>query len=837
MTSGALLWRVFIASVRYRPLASGLSLVAVALGIALGLAVQLVQGAAVDEFGRNLRALSGAADLQVVGPRNGFDERVYLALTRHPDVAAASPVVEVEAHLPGREERLTIHGVDLFRAAQVAPLLLPEYGAGRAASEGGRFTLLTPETVYLTPSAQQALALETGATLTVQSGLEHHELTVRGTVPAPFGQTFGVMDIAAVQQGFDHLGRLTRIDLRLAAGVNAAAARERLEAEMPAGVNLITPEAAVAQATGLSRAYRVNMAMLAAMALACGGLLVFSAQWLAVVRRRQEWAFLRALGVSRRAVFYGLLSEGAALGLAGALIGVGLAYVLAGAAFALVGADLGAGYFRGVSPELRFEPIISALYVVFGVAVGVVGAWVPARMALRWTPVRGLRGGDELAAYRLRATLLPAFAALSAAGVLCMLPPVRGLPLGGYLAVALVLVGAVLMMPVFVRLLGMLPTAGLPVVVRLAHARVVAAPGQAVVAGAGVIASVALAVAMAIMVSSFRVSVDDWLTRMLPADLQVRASSAQATGYLNPDEVARIAALPGVAEVRPVWFGSVRLDTSRPPPTLIVRDVDGGDVLPLVAEAAAHHALPSAWVSEAVADLYDLQAGARLMLPLGGLAREFTVAGVWRDYARQHGAVVIEPDVYRGFGGDERAHDVAVTLAPGASRDEVARAGAALFAPGRVEIVRPGELRARSLALFDRTFLVTYLMEAVAILIGLFGICTTFAALAVSRRKEFGVLRHLGLERRRVGRLLALEGGATAALGVCVGMAGGVLVAVILIEVINRQSFHWSMDMHVPYSPIGVFGVALVVGAALAARLAGAGAMRNAAARAVREDG
>jgi putative ABC transport system permease protein len=212
------------------------------------------------------------------------------------------------------------------------------------------------------------------------------------------------------------------------------------------------------------------------------------------------------------------------------------------------------------------------------------------------------------------------------------------------------------------------------------------------------------------------------------------------------------------------------------------------------------------------------------------------VAGIWRDYARQHGAVVMELTDYRARTGDPLSNDIAVSLAPGATVDAVSTALRAALDKRTIEIALPGEIRVVTLAIFDRTFLVTYLMEAVAVLIGLFGISTSFAALATARRKEFGMLRHLGLTRTEIGRLLALEGALTAAVGVAVGTAAGGAIALILIEVINRQSFHWSMDVHLPLAALAAFAAALVLLAALAARLSGHQAMRQNAVLAVRED-
>ncbi|MGL1833735.1 FtsX-like permease family protein [Rhodocyclaceae bacterium SMB388] len=829
---GALL-RVFVASLFGRRLASVLSLLAVTLGVALGLAVQIIHGAALDEFGRGMRLLAGEADLQVVGPRTGFDDRLYLEFAQRPDVAEASPVLEIEARLPGREDSLRIYGVDLFRVARVLPLLMPVAEAG-----DGRLLALEPGRVFLSAAARRTLGLAVGDPLVVQSGLRETELVVSGAVPgAAEGQALAVMDIAAAQQIFDRIGVLSRIDLRLASGIAREDARQGIGAWLPPGIEARLPEAGIAETSGLSRAYRVNLTMLAAIALLTGAFLVFSTQYLSVVRRSRELAFLRAMGMERHLVMRGLLLEGAALGLVGGLLGIALAHGLAALAFSLVGGDLGAGYFAHVTPSARFMPGASLVYLVLGVAAGVAGAWLPARHAASQQPAQGLRAGNErdlLAARpRWRATALCLVFGLLA----CVPGPVGGIPVFGYVAVALVLAAAVLALPGVVGLLAAPLRLSPGVLARLALARVTAAPGQVVVAGAGVVASVALAVSMAIMVGSFRDSVDDWLSKVLPSDLYVRASSSAASGFLDEEAVARVAAIEGVAEVVPVRYDALRVGDSPLAVTLIARPTAGGDDLPVVSRGTPPQGeLPWVWITEAMADLHRLAVGDRVALPIAGREASFVVAGVTRDYARQHGAVIVELDDYRRLSGDRLTNDLGVQLKSGADVDEVVRRVREALGERVVEISLPSQIRAISLEIFDRTFLVTYLMQAVAVLIGLFGISTTFAALATSRSKEFGMLRHLGLRRGDIGRLLALEGSVTAAVGVMIGTLAGGAIALVLVEVINRQSFHWSMDLALPLGPILAFAATLVALAAVAARLSGAQAMRGSAVAAVRED-
>ncbi len=820
---------VFLGSLARRRMATLFSFIAIVLGVALGMAVQAVHEAALNEFGRGLRTLAGAADLQVVGPRGGFDENVYALLASRPEVAEASPVLELEIKRAGTEETLQLLGIDIFALARVTPALLP-----KPTETAERFATLA-DSVFLSGSAQAALGLKPGDSIDFQAGTQRITLKIAGDIPGVAeNRRLAVMDIAAVQSRFDKIGRLTRIDLRLAEGVMPGAARSALQALLPAGVLVEVPEAAADQAANLSRAYRVNLTLLAAIALLTGGFLVFSAQALSVVRRRTEFAFLRALGLARRSLFGWLLAEGAMVGLAGGVVGVVLGHGLAWAALAVLGGDLGAGYFSGLTPVLQFQPQITAVYVALGLLAGIAGAWLPAREAA--TVAQALKAGDEGALPGGRGHPWLGLGLLAASLAACAIPPLDGLPVGGYLAVACLLAGSVMLLPALAAAIARLLPARGPVSARLAAARLGAAPGHAVVAAAGVLTSVALAAAMAIMVASFRDSVDQWLHQLLPADLYLRAGQVRTSGYLDEALQARIAAVNGVDHSSFTRHDNLRLAGGMAPVALIARPIAAdGRNLPLVGKAQPG-AGPAIWISEAMLDLYGWRIGQTVALPLAGKLVDLHVAGVWRDYARQTGAIMIDLADYRRLTGDRLVNDAAIDLAANVDAGQVAAALTTLAGPGVLEVARPGEIRALSLRIFDRTFAVTYLLEAVAIVIGLAGVAASFAALAAARRREFGMLRHLGLTRRQIGWMLAQEGALAAGVGVVAGLLAGGAIGLVLVEVVNRQSFHWSMDLHVPWGSLALFATGLVALAALAAVLAGRQAMRQDAVLAVRED-
>jgi len=811
------------------------SVLAIALGVALGYAVHLVNQVAVSEFAQAVQTLSGEADLVIRGPQTGFDERLYATIAADQDVAVASPIVEVDARVVGRDALLKIVGVDVFRAGLIQPGLV---------GEGGEMLdTLRDDVVFLNAYASDWLDKRPGDAIAVQVGLEQVKLRVAGTIRAEgYRLPLAIMDIAGAQWRLERLGRLTRIDVRLRPGANAEDFRRRVSGALPPGVVIETPQASVDSGTRLSRSYRVNLNVLALVALFTGGLLVFSAQALAVVRRRPYLALLRVLGVKRSGVLRGLLVEAAIIGAVGAGIGILLGHVLARFVLRVMGPDLGSGFFRGLEARLSVEPVAMTVFFALGIVVAVLGSLAAAREAARADPAGALKAGDEQRAFARLERVAPGLVLVAAGAVATRAPAVDDLPIFGYVSIGLVLVGTILLIPRIARIVfRALPIPRTPAIA-LALLQLRGAPGQATVSLASIVASVSLLVAMAIMVGSFRNSLDAWLGRVLPADLYLRAGALSDTGYLSPEAQRALAALPGVNAVDFIRRVDILLDPARPRVALLARTLDEADPtrgLPLVGKplAADPGGLPELWASEIAADLYGFTPGRVVEIPLGGRGIRFRVAGIWRDYVRQEGAVVLDRDRYIALTGDRKANDGALYLAPGASRDSVARLVAERV-PGadKLEIVLPAEIRSRSLRAFDRTFAVTYALEAVALAIGLMGLSASFGSLVLTRRREFGMLRHIGVMRRQIGAMLATEGAVVSALGLAVGSAVGWVISLILIHVVNRQSFHWGMELHVPWLPLALFTAVMLVLASVTAVASGRQAMSGDVVRAVKED-
>ena len=818
----------------------------IVLGVALAFAVHLINQSALGEFSAAVRQVNGQPDFELRAQRNGFDEQVYATVAAHPQVAIASPVVEVETYALdplGQRVTLRVLGLDALVAAPLSLALVP-----RPDAQADRLAMLDPDALFLNPAAQRRLG--DAKLQRLQSGAQTVSLQVQGSVGAE-GPPLAVMDIAGAQAAFGWLGRISRIDVRLVAGAD----RDKVlrELALPAAIRAASPDESAQRVSNLSRAYRVNLTVLALVALFTGAFLVFSILSLSVAKRLPQLALLGVLGLTARERLLLVLVESGLLGVAGSVAGLALGTGMAALALRLLAGDLGGAYFPGVAPALHFSPLAAAIYGLLGVVAAVVGGWLPARMAQRMAPAQALKGLGDASTRSGAAWWGPALLALGLA--LLAAPPVAELPLAAYVSVACLLMGGIACVPAGVSLLLSFvrppdePLA-LLAVERARHQR-----HNATIAVAGVVASLSLSVAQTVMVASFRESVTQWLDTVLPADLYARSATSSAAAdvvVLPPGLASAVRALPGVARVETQRVSQIQLDAARPAVALIARPLpDPARALPLVGDLAPPQpGLPSAYVSEAMVSLYGAAVGTRLQLPLPSAnattqVHTVWVRSVWRDYARQHGAVMLDEADFQRLTGDLRANDLALWLQPGADMAALQNQISALAATlagalngdaAKIEFASVSEIRTTSLRIFDRSFAVTYWLQAVAIAIGLFGIAASFSAQVLARKREFGLLAHLGLTRRQVLTVVAAEGAVWTAAGAALGLLLGVAVSVVLVKVVNPQSFHWTMDLQMPWGRLALLCAAVVAAGTLTAWLAARGAATRQMALAVKED-
>ena len=852
---------------RHHPWRSAAAVCAVVLGVALAFAVHTINASALGEFAQALRSVSGQPDLQLRAAQGSLDEALFGRIATHPQVARANPALEVsvlalsESATNATPTPLRLIGTDALLLPRMAPDLMPR---PFASLESDRLLLFAPATVFLNAAARQALGLdetlEKAPQLILQVGLQRLPVRVAGTVAAG-GAALAVMDIGAAQDLLGRIGDLSRIDVQLRPGALADRFRQDVQTapDWPTGLLWAEPGDAAQSVSQLSRAYRVNLTVLALVALFTGAYLVFSVLALSVAQRAPQFALLAVLGATPRQRLLLVLTESLALGLVGSALGIALGTALAAGALQLLGGDLGGGYFSGTQPALQFSSTAAVIYGALGTGAALLGGWWPARAAQALPAAQTLKGlglSDTRTPSGLWGLIL-----IAASAGLVWVPPVFGIPIAAYVSIALGLVGGIAILPWGVALLlrGLQPLVQQRLLPLLALERARRARGTAAVAVGGVVASLSLAVALTVMVSSFRGSVIDWLDAVLPAPLYVQSAGARNsdTPAFSAALATQIAQIDGVERVQGARHVSLLLAPARPPIVLIARPLGAEAVrtLPLIAPAlpvpAGHIGI---YVSEAVVDLWKVAPGQGfqpllesfrpLALQTHALAAPFFIAGVWRDYARQSGTVVIDSADYTRLTGDDRANDLWLWPREGTDMAALQRAITALIAPsastesaqGLLEFTAAQDIRTRSLQIFDRSFAVTYWLQAVAIGIGLFGVAASFSAQVLARRKEFGLLAHLGLTRRQILTVVAGEGAAWTTVGALAGVLLGLAVSVVLVHVVNPQSFHWTMELRVPWERLLALGLAVVAAGTCTAWLAGRAAAGQQAVLAVKED-
>lgn len=847
---------------RHHPWRNASALLAVMLGVALAFSVHLINASALDEFAQAARNVSGLSDAQLRADKGFIDEQWYRRVANTPGVAVAVPVLDLQTYVVSQQNKKTLRvlGTDLLSSWQITPALSPQPEGAPGASPLG--SILAPGQAFLNPAAFALLQTQqdgAGATtgLRVQAGAVLSDLQIAGRV-AVTGPATALMDIGAAQDFFNLQGKLSHIEIKLSPSVTRQQLAQKLQAhpDWQTTLRIDSPQDGEARVQNLSRAYRVNLTVLALIALFTGAFLVFSVLSLSVAKRAQQFALLGVLGLSARQRLGLVVLESLVLGLVGSTLGIVLGASLARIGLNTLGGDLGGGFFSGAAPALQISAASVLVYGALGVAAALLGGWWPARQAAQLPPAQTLKG--LLAQPNPASSLRFSLACLASAALLSQAPPIGGIALAAYGSVALLLIGGITALPWLLGFLwrdAKLQTRHTLLMLALERAR--RQRHSAAVAVGSVVASLSLAVALTVMVASFRESVSQWLHQILPADLYLRSArstSASATVYFSPSFVEQVSRLAGVRELQAQRQELLQLDAHLPALTLLIKPLrQPAKDLPLRSPVVqTPEGFFPVYVSEAVIDLYQLRPG-QAWPALGRAlsagrtdphqtAPQFAIAGVWRDYARQSGAVVLDATLYATFQDDRRANDLAIWLREnedlntiqGQVRELMDRQQAG--AGDSLDFATAQEIRALSLRIFDRSFAVTYWLQSVAIAIGLFGVAASFSAQVFARRKEFGLLSHLGLTRSQILSLVAIEGAAWTSVGALAGLLLGLIVAWILVDVVNPQSFHWTMDLIFPWTRLLPLLVAVVLSGTLTAWLSGRAAAARDAVLAVKED-
>ncbi|WP_010638717.1 ABC transporter permease [Acidithiobacillus thiooxidans] len=819
----AAVWR----PLRQRPGATVLAMIGIALGVALGLAIALINVQAVSDFSAGLRHMAGQADLTLSAPGPGFNNAWYARLSMAPNVAVAAPEIHLQASLiqPAQQQPLQILGIDAFQAARMGQPLIP-------LNLRSPLALLDPLNIALSSPAMQKLNVHTGDFITVNADGIPRRLRVIGTLPdVPGVGVMGVMDIAAVQWLWGHGHEINQVDLRLQPGISNQAFEKQWRPLLPPGAVLESPAQQGRVAADASRAYRVNLLVLSLVALFTGAFLVYATLAMGVVRQHQQLALLRVLGLRRREIIMAVMLQGVVLGVPGALLGLPLGVMTAGLALMHLGGDLGAGYFSSAALQLHWHPLLMSIFFGAGMSAALIGAFLPAWETSRAIPAQALRAGAEeqshLHRQHPRIGLLLLIMALGGA----LAPAIHGIPYLAYGAIACLLFALLFLLAPLLRLIVQLIPLPESSLWRLALLQLRGAPGRAAQSLAAVVVAFSLVVAMAIMVGSFRDSVANWLSDILRADLYVQAGSNQDA--LLPSGTAQsLCKLPDVRHCSPLRRIPLNLLPGHPPIMLLARGMDlqdPGRELQIIRSVPLHTLnAPPIWISDILAGISAWHPGQDIRIPLGGQLQTVSIAGIYRDYAYQQGSISIPLQEYQHWSHDKGINGVALWLRPQVSVSAaLAQLHQSIAKSRQLLIATPREIRRRSLLIFNQSFAATYALEAVAMIIGLLGVSSGFGAQTLMRRNEFAMLRHLGLRHRDLLALLFAEGSMLSFAGILIGGSLGMAISVILIAVVNPQSFHWHMGFQPPWLLLGILSVILWIASTATMILAGHRALRN----------
>ncbi len=858
------LFRAFIArSLLQQPLRSAATVASLAVGVAVVVAIQLANASSVRGFSTALDALAGRTSLEIAVPGVGLDETRLAALGWLREYGLVSPVIDADVLLEvapaGGDpvlEAVRLLGVDILRDRPFRDYPLVDGDTPRALTTQGFLDLLTdPESVILTRRFTRRHGLDVGDRVDLVVGERAVALRVAGILgdegPASvLDGGFALMDVAAAQWAVGRLGRVDRVDVRLADGVDVARAEQEIASRLPAGIAVRRPSSRGAEVERMLRAFQFNLTALSLIALLVGLFLVYNTVSVSVITRRREIGLLRTLGVTRRAVVGLFLGEAGALALLGCTLGAPLGWLLAHGAVRLTSSTVSQFWIVASATVPPLEPWMVLLAFAVGLPLALVAAAAPAFEAARLDPLAAVRGDDDLdARTRLRRRFIAGPLALFAAGAwLAAQGPVGGLPVFGMLAALAVVLGAGMAMPAvlfgFRRACGTVMARRLRVEGRLAHANLGAAIPRLSISVAALAVSLAMMAAIAIMVGSFRETVVYWIGQTLQADLFVstaRQSPNADRGGISAATEALIAGHPAVEAIDgfkgmdvPYGGSTITVGAGR----FATRLERGG--LQFKAPADGTAAMAGAIgrdrvvVSEAFSLRYDADVGDRIRLPTASGPTPFEVSAVYFDYSSDRGLVVMDAGTFERHFGPERPSGLTVYLAPGARAESVRdELRAALGPERRIFITTNGDLRATVLRIFDATFAITYALEVIAIGVSLFGMAATLLTLVLERRREIAMLRLVGADSRQLRRLIVIEAGVLGALTQGVGLVVGLALSLILIYVINVQSFGWTIQFHLPVGFLAQATVAVVAAAALAglypARLAARFALADAA--------
>ncbi|OPX20743.1 MAG: hypothetical protein BZ151_02405 [Desulfobacca sp. 4484_104] len=808
-----------------------LTILGIALGAAVYLSIALAEVSALAAFKDSVDAVAGKANLQLRVAGASLDEQLLVKVRQIPGVQAAAPVIETVAEMiQAGNEPLMLLGIDLFAES---PFRDYEFNQHQDQdSERLVDFLIQPYSILITDRLAANLGLTVGDRLPVILGSQRQELLIQGIFRPASGVyalngAYALIDLGQAQELLNRVGKLDYIDLLTAEPVDQVA--HRLQAQMPPGVIVERPQNRSQQVDRMVAAYRLNLLVLSLIALFVGMFLIFNAVSLSVVRRRREIGLLRTLGTSRAQIMALFLSEGAISGVIGGLLGIVLGIWLAQATLKVVTQNLTALFILVKAESLRLSWTLIGQTLLLAVGVSLVAAFFPAWEASRTQP-REVWHREELEE-KLKKRAWPVFGLglviLILAGFCAAQGPVAGKPIFGFLAAFLILIGFALLTPQCAvglgRLLqpmmrGMLGPPG-----ELGCRYLQSSLSRTAVSIGALLAALAMLVSAAIMIQSFRQTVDHWITQSISGDIFLGPnifSTAAYDAYLPPEVLAEVQNRPELADV--YLYRCVRSAYKGRPILVIggsmaVLDRHGGMLFRSGRSLQIFARLQTEGnviVSESFAELNHLNEGDNFLLPTPSGPQPVNIVGVFYDYRTDGHTVWMDIKFMHRYWRDSLVNAVRLYLKDPAQLEPVRRQLLQDYGSRyRLMALSHRELRAGIMEIFDQSFALTYALEAIAVVVAIFGIITTFLVLIMERERELALLKAIGASRGQVFRMILVESGLVGLISHLLGALAGTLLSLVLIYVINKQSFGWTIQFKwIPDIYIQSLALVLAVG-------------------------
>ncbi len=811
------------------------TLLGIAAGIAVIIAISLAKSSSVEGFRGALEQMSGKAALEITAAGGLPDERwpELLALERY---GLLCPVIEGEALLAG--ETLHVLGVDILRDQAVRDYALVDFGEGRRQPTPREFLdlLKNPNSIILTQKLAQRHGWQVGSEVPLTCNDQIITMHVaallldQGAARA-MGGNIALMDIAAAQWRLGKLGHVDRLEIKLRDGLDVAATEETIRSQLSPGLSVGRPERRGNEVEKMLTAYHFNLTLLSGIAFLAGLYVIYNSVALSVIGRRVEIGMLRTLGVTRGQVARLFLAEAALLAVPGCLLGVWLGQWLGQATLKLTQLTTATLYGQSTVLATPVSWSLAGPVVVLGVLLALVAAWQPAREAAALPPITAVRNVPDVVHDSSTRTWHWAIALLLLGWGACYLPTVQGLPIFGVLAALLALAAFSLLTPSLLRWL----LAGLrqsivqhtPVMGQLAWGNLQAGQHRLAVPVSALGGTLALTTAIAIMVGSFRETLVYWVENSLAADLYVRPATKHGAGgniTLSASSVQTLTGHPQILAADELRNFDVSYQGSRiilNAANFAVAAAHGRlsfkntwDWRGVLADCQGHDAVV---ISEPLALRYGLGVGQSIQLPTPSGELSFAIRGIYFDYSNDRGSVTMDHGTYEKYFGALVPSNIALFLKPGADADAVREALLSQLGPATsVEIFTNATLRKEIMRIFDSSFAITWALEIIAILVSMAGVATTVLTLVLERREELTLLHQLGTSQRQLRWTMAVEAGVIGGMSQLIGLALGLILSIILIYVINVQSFGWTIQFHFPWLLLGQFSLALPASTAAA---------------------